>query len=396
LTVDKKTIDSQQDNFMREVLDDVKHNPGAEIVRYARRRKDILSLGMGESDVGTPDFISQAVEKALADGHTNYGPVLGRPELRQAIAKYHEDIYDVSLSEERIIVTSSGTSAIHLALTSVIDKGDEVVTVFPLWKNLLGALKLQQAIVKGVDLKVVPGGWKLDLDELFSAVSPNTRAIVINTPNNPTGWIMNEDEIRAVMEFARQRGIWVISDEVYGRMTYGKVRAPSFLDVSREDDRLFIVNSFSKNWSMTGWRLGWLIGPKEAESRIYDLVLYDNMGPPNFMQFGGIAALEGGENFIKEQKGLFQKNMDIVWDAFSGIGKIDAIKPESGFYAFFRVDGEEDCMKVTRQLIDDVALGLAPGCAFGRNFAGYIRMCFAVSDAKLSDALGRLREAMKG
>ncbi len=389
------TVQNVCDQFMRPVLEDIRHNPGADIVRYARRRPDVLSLASGETDTPTPGFITQAVGESLAAGQTFYGPVLGRHDLRQAIAGYYRDTHGIALPLERVIVTSSGTSAIHFSLISTIEKGDEVVAVFPIWKNLLGAIRLQQAKVRGVDLRPQDGGWHLDLDELFAAVTPRTRAIVLNSPNNPTGWIMPREDMAAVMDFARERGIWVISDEVYGRLTYGTERAPSFLDVALPEDRLFIVNSFSKNWAMTGWRLGWMIAPAAAESRIYDLVLYDNMGPPNFTQGGGIAALAQGEAFIAEQKARFVRNSQIVHDLLDRIGGITAIRPQSSFYAFFRAEKEPDCMAFARRLIDDYGLGLTPGCAFGRNFGGYMRLCYAVSEPRLMDALGRLERAVR-
>lgn len=382
--------------FMRPVLDDIRQNPGAEIVRYARRVPDVLSLASGETDSPTPAFITQEVEKALAQGRTFYGPILGHNELRREIAAYYQRVYNVTLPQERVIVTSSGTSAIHLSLLSTVEKGDEVVAIFPLWKNLLGAIRLQEAGVRGVDLALDADGtkWSLDLDALFAAVTPKTRAIVINSPNNPTGWVMPESQMRAVLEFARKRGIWIISDEVYGRLTYDTARAPSFLDVADPEDRLFIVNSFSKNWAMTGWRLGWLIGPAMAESRIYDLVLYDNMGPPNFTQFGAVAALQKGEPFIADQKKRFQANEILVHETLERIGGIQAARPESSFYTFFKTAREPDCMALARRLIDEYSLGLAPGCAFGRNFNGYMRMCYAVSEPLLHEALGRLEKAL--
>ncbi|MGZ9109190.1 MAG: pyridoxal phosphate-dependent aminotransferase [Micavibrio sp.] len=384
--------------FMRPVLDDIRQNPGAEIVRYARRVPDVLSLASGETDSSTPDFITQEVNAALGAGKTFYGPILGHNELRREIAAYHQRIYNVTLPQERVIVTSSGTSAIHLSLLSTVEKGDEVVAIFPLWKNLLGAIRLQEAGVRGVDLKLNADGtkWSLDLDELFAAVTPKTRAIVINTPNNPTGWVMPEAQMRIVLDFARARGLWIISDEVYGRLTYDMPRAPSFLDVATAEDRLFIVNSFSKNWAMTGWRLGWLIGPAVAEPRIYDLVLYDNMGPPNFTQFGALAALQKGEAFIADQKKRFQDNEILVHETLQRIGGIEAVRPESSFYTFFKSEREPDCMAFARRLIDEHALGLAPGCAFGRNFNGYMRMCYAVSTPRLIEALDRLEKSLTG
>jgi aspartate/methionine/tyrosine aminotransferase len=388
--------DTQGAPFMRPVLNDIRHNPGAEMVRYARRRSDIISLASGETDSPTPRFITDAVEGALRDGKTFYGPILGNPDLRQDIADSYQRLHDVTLPQERVIVTSSGTSAIHLSLLSTVEKGDEVVAVFPLWKNLLGAIRLQEATVRGVDLTLDMGSgkWVLDLDRLFAEVTPKTRAIVLNSPNNPTGWVMPLEQMRAVMEFARARGIWVIADEVYERLTYDTQCAPSFLEVAEPEDRLFIINSFSKNWAMTGWRLGWMIGPAQAEPRIYDLVLYDNMGPPNFTQYGAMAALKHGEDFVAEQKTRFRKHEQIVHDALTRIGGIEAVRPESSFYAFFKSHREPDCMSFARRLIDEHGLGLAPGCAFGRNFNGYMRLCFAVSEPRLREALGRLEQAL--
>jgi aspartate/methionine/tyrosine aminotransferase len=382
---------------MRPVLDDIKHNPGADIVRYARNHPDVLSLASGETDLPTPSFIAKAAAEALSAGKTFYSPILGHHGLRQAIVDYYRDTHDIALPLDRVIATSSGISAMRLALISTVEKGDDVVAVFPLWKNLLGAIRLQQARVQGVDLHLNNDGtaWALDLDELFAAVTPKTRAIVLNSPNNPTGWVMSKEDMKAVLDFARPRGIWVISDEVYSRLTYDETRSPSFLDVARPDDRLFVVNSFSKNWAMTGWRLGWLVSPAVAEKRIYDLVLYDNMGPPNFTQFGAIEALKNGEPFIEEQKRRFQSNAALVWQAFDRIGGISAVRPSASFYAFFKSDREQDCMAFARRLIDDHRLGLAPGCAFGQHFTGYMRLCYAVSEARLRDALGRLERAME-
>lgn len=381
---------------MRPVLDDIRHNPGADIVRHARNNPDVLSLASGETDRPTPSFITGAATAALSAGRTFYGPVLGHPELRQGIVEYYR-AHGVALAPDRVMATSSGISAMRLALISTIEKGDEVVAVFPMWKNLLGAIRIQQATVNGVDLRLNENGtaWTLDLDELFAAVTPKTRVIVLNSPNNPTGWVMSAAEMKAVMDFARPRGIWVISDEVYGRLTYDSPCAPGFLDVAGEDDRLFVVNSFSKSWAMTGWRLGWLVAPAVAEKRIYDLVLYDNMGPPNFTQFGAIEALKNGEAFIREQKRQFQSNADLVWDAFARIGGIEALRPDAGFYAFFKSEREKDSMAFARRLIDECHLGLAPGCAFGQHFDGYMRLCYAVSENRLRDALARLEKGMK-
>ena len=390
----EKNKSNEMSQYMRPVLDQIKHNPGAEIVRYGRRRPNILSLGAGEGDQPTPDFINDALAEALKAGHTFYGPILGRPELRDAIVRYYERIYNLDIGFDRIIVTTSGSSAVHIALTSIIEKGDEVVALTPLWKNLLGAVKLQQAVVREIPLsQEEAGGWRLDLDRLFAGVNDRTRAIMVNSPNNPTGWLISRQEMREIMDFARERGIWVISDEVYSRLVYDAQRAPSFLDVAGPEDRLFVINSFSKNWAMTGWRLGWLTVPEGAVDHLYDLILYDNMGAPNFLQFGGIAALEQGEEFVREFKAQCRSNRDYLTGRLQQIYRISPNVPDSTFYSFFQVAGEPDCMAMARRLIDDQALSLAPGCSFGAETKGFLRLCFAVSRPRLEDALNRLEAA---
>lgn len=379
---------------IRPVIANLSLNPGAEIVRYARRHDDILSLGQGEGDRATPDFIVKGVEKALSEGKTFYGPVLGQEALRQEIANYYAHIYNLSLPTNRIFVTSSGTTAMHLALTAILDPGDEVVAVTPIWKNLLGAVELCQSSVNEVALDNENGQWSLDLDKLFDAITKNTKALLITTPSNPTGWMMNREDMQKVMEFARARNIWIISDEVYSRVVYEEARAPSFLDVAEPDDRLFTVNSFSKSWAMTGWRLGWLTGPADAECALRDIALYDNMGAPTFTQYGGIEALRHGEDFIREQLDLWRGNRDLIMDRFANHNRIRLSKPESAFYAFFKIDGEPDCMTLAKRLIDEEKLGLAPGCAFGKIGRGYMRMSFAVSRPRLEEALDRLEKAL--
>jgi aspartate/methionine/tyrosine aminotransferase len=238
-------------------------------------------------------------------------------------------------------------------------------------------------------------GWQLDLNRLFDSVTSKTKAMLIVTPSNPTGWTMTAQDIQTVLEFARERGIWIIADEVYSRIVYDGIRSPSFLDYARPDDRLFVVNSFSKAYAMTGWRLGWLIGPANSETPVRDLALYDNMGPPTYAQYGAAAALRHGEPFIAEQVTLWKSNLDLVMDRFSTNGRINMVRPQSTFYAFFNVDGEPDCMALVKKLIDESLLSLAPGCAFGKCCAGWVRMCFAASEQRIGDALDRLEQVVK-
>lgn len=394
----KKTTDEyNKDMRFRSVLRHLTPNQGAEILRYGWRRPDILSLGQGEGSFKTPDFIAEAAFKAMQAGKTFYAPALGTPELRQEISSYYNRLMGLDLPTNRIFATSSGTTAMHLALTSILEEGDEVITVTPIWKNLLGAVELTQA--KTVQVPLTPDGmkgWHLDTDRLFDACNARTKAIMLVSPSNPTGWVMPMPQMKAVLEFARERGIWIIADEVYNRIVFEGTHAPSFLEIAEPDDLLFTVNSFSKTYAMTGWRLGWLVGPAASESVVRDIALYDNMGPPTYAQFGAIEALRHGEPFIAEQITLWKSNLDLVMDRFRENGRIRMSRPSATFYAFFQVDGEEDCMHFARRLIDEAALSLAPGCAFGKCCAGWTRMCFAVAESRLIDALDRLESVVKG
>lgn len=379
----------------RPVLHALTANPGAEMMRYAEGKRDMITLGQGEGDAPTPDFICEATMEAMKGGKTFYGQVLGKPELRKALSEYYERIYGLNIAQDRVFVTSSGSTAMHLSLASLVDKGDEVIAVTPIWKNLIGAIELTQATTRQVALDYKDDQWQLDLDKLFATVNENTKVILMVTPSNPTGWTATKDELRAVLDFARERGIWVLSDEVYGRLVYDGVRAPSFLDVAQDDDLLLVVNSFSKTWAMTGWRLGWIVGPKVAEDKIRDVALYNKLCPPTFTQYGAIAALEQGEVFLKQQIDLWRSNRDIVVSRFHSMGDVHLAYPASTFYAFFKVNGQDDCIALTKRFIDEAGVLLSPGSAFGREAKGYIRLCFAVSEKRIVEALDRIEPIIR-
>ncbi len=380
----------------RSVLSALSPNQGAEMLRYGWTKPGILSLAQGEGSVATPDFIADAAYKAMKDGKTFYAPVPGVVELRQEISNYYSTVFGLNIPTNHIFATGSGTTAMHLALTAVLDEGDEIIAVTPIWKNLLGAIELTQAVTVQVPLEYKENqGWDLDINKLFDAVTFKTKAMLIVTPSNPTGWVMNAQDVERVMDFARERGIWIISDEVYSRLSYTEKRTPSFLDYAEPEDRLFVVNSFSKSYAMTGWRLGWLVGPSYAEGPIRDLAMYDNMGPPTYAQFGAVAALRHGETFIADQVTRFKSNLDMVVDRFQKNGRIVMPKPQATFYAFFKVEGEENDLALVKRLIDEGNLSLAPGCAFGKCCEGWVRMCFAVSKEKMADALDRLEKVVK-
>ncbi len=383
-------------NYCRDAVENMKIHEWTTIAQYGRAKPGTIKLDVGEGDVPTPDFIVNAAQNAMNKGDMFYGPVLGSDELREAISSYYQRIYGHKIKSSRIFVTPSGTAAIHYSLSTLVDVGDEVVAVTPLWRNLLGAIDLQQGITKEVPLIHESGkGWKLDMDRLFNSCTEKTKVIIINSPNNPTGWIMPTEDMKTLMEYARKHDIWIVSDEVYSRVIYDTNRAPSFLDIAKEDDKLLVVNSFSKNWCMTGWRLGWITGPEKIAEKIYNVALYSAMGVSPFIQQGGIAALEQGEDFLKQMRKNSFEGREYIYERFKNIDKIISDKPEATFYSFFKIDGVDDCVSFTKELIDKKNIIFAPGYAFSKYTKGYMRLCFAVPKHKLEIAIDRLEEIIK-
>lgn len=386
----------KQDIFQPDILQ-IPDNVSTELLIYGQSKPDVISLAQGDSAFTTPFVICNAAHQAMIEGKTHYGPVLGQPALRNEISTYYKNIFQTKIDAERIFVTSSGTTSIHLALGSILKEGDEIVCITPIWRNIMGIVSLTGA--RGVEVPLeydAETGWELDIEKVFAACTERTKAILIVSPSNPTGWIMKQDDMRSIVEFTRKRGLWIVADEVYNRLAYGQKTTQSFLEITEEDDLLYSINSFSKSWAMTGWRLGWLVGPKISAPIIQNLALYENMGAPTFNQYGGIAALQQGEDFILEQKSLWHSNLDILEKRFTANDKIIFLRPKSTFYAFFKVVGEEDCVDICRRLIDEAGVSLAPGCSFGKGFEGWIRLCFAVSEEQLIEAIDRMETVIHG
>jgi len=359
---------------------------------YGRGRDGLIPLWFGEGDVPTPGFIMDAAAQAMRDGHVFYTWQRGLPELRDALAAYHQRTYGVPVDVERITVTSSGMTAIALSMQSLIDPGDEVVVASPVWPNVFASVQIMGGVVRQVPLTLGDQGqgWTLDLDRLFDACGPRTRMIFINSPCNPTGWTMGRDDMRRVMEFARARGLWVMADEVYSRLVYEGDRAPSFLDVSEPEDRLLVINSFSKNWAMTGWRLGWVVAPVGLGPIYEKMVQFNYSGVAGFIQKAGLAALEHGEPFIAETVERCRRGRDIVCSVLEGLPRVRVQRPDAAFYAFFSVEGADSSLDLAKRIIDEANVGLAPGAAFGDGGEGYLRLCFASSPEALTQAMERL------
>jgi aspartate/methionine/tyrosine aminotransferase len=351
----------------------------------------LLAFWFGEPDEVTPAYIREAAVASLAAGETFYTLNFGIPELRAAIAAYVSRLHR-PIAVEQIAVTASGMSALMLTIEALIDPGSRVVCVTPLWPNLTEIPKILGADVVRVALQFGPAGWRLDVDRLLEALIPGTRALMINSPNNPTGWTLTRDEQQAILEHCRRHGIWIVADDVYERLYYADARcAPSFLDLAEPSDRLVSTNSFSKAWLMTGWRLGWIVAPRTLMPALGKLIEYNTSCSPVFVQRAGLAAIRDGEPTVAHTLERFRAARALLVAELVSIAGVEAALPPGAMYVFFRVAGVTDSLAFCKRLVRGARLGLAPGSAFGPEGESFVRWCFASSRERLLDGVQRLR-----
>ncbi len=360
-----------------------------EVFNYGRGRAGLIPLWAGEGDLPTPAFIADAATRSLAGGETFYTYQRGIPELRAALARYHQRTYGGTFEPERFFVTGGGMQAIQIAVRMVAGTGDEVVVPTPAWPNIIAAVGLVGATPVAVPTLFGNAGWTLDLDRLFAAVTDRTTAIFINSPSNPTGWTATPEELAAIVAFATKRGLWIVTDEVYHRFYYDGPRAPSFYDVADHEARILYVNTFSKNYAMTGWRIGWLSVPPELGQTVENLIQYATSGVATFMQRAAARALDDGEDFVALQVSRAREGRRIACSGLAATGRVRMAEPAGSFYLFFAIDGEPNSRELALRLVDEARIGLAPGTAFGET-TGFMRLCFARSADQIEEATGRL------
>ena len=350
----------------------------------------LIMLGVGEGDLATPKFIADAAYRSMLGGETFYTYKRGIPELRKSLAGYHKRHWGVDIADERIAVTSAGMNAMILIMEMALNAGDNMVAVSPVWPNIFATAQIMGADVRMVALANDGRGWALDLDKLFAACDERTRVIYAASPGNPTGWVMSADEQAAVVEFCRRKRIWFIADEVYGRLIYDRPLAPSALELARPDDPVIVVNSFSKTWAMTGWRLGWMVMPLGLAPVIERLLEFNTSGGQAFLQRAAIVAIEEGEPFVAEQIDRCRAGRDLVTQRLGGMKRVKVTRTEAAFYLMFQVEGEPDSYRLATRLVDEARVGMAPGAAFGTGGEGFLRLCFAASAKRLGEAMDRL------
>ncbi|WP_339860740.1 pyridoxal phosphate-dependent aminotransferase [Thalassospira alkalitolerans] len=386
-------------NGIRDDVRDIGASLIREVAHLGMGRDNIVPLWFGEPDQPTPEFIRKAAIAALEAGDTFYQPNRGITPLRDALADYGNRLYGTSLAAGNITVTVSGLNALMIAMQSILKAGDRLVTTAPIWPNIVAMPKVLGAHVATVPLRVGNAGdigWQLDIDELITACTPDTRAILINSPNNPTGWVMPADDQKRLVEFATERGIWLIADEVYARLIYdGSEAAPSFVPYVTDDTRIMVINSFSKSWAMTGWRLGWITAPCGVGDQLEKLMEFNVSCPAGFVQQAGIAAVTQGEDFVAQSRAQYQRARAAIIERLRDMNRIHLPRADGAFYAFFRVEGVDDTLAFAKDLLLSEGIGLAPGEAFGPEGAGHIRACYAVSEGRIHKAMDGLAKFLK-
>ena len=360
------------------------------VANHGRNKDGLIPLWVGEGDLPTPKFIADAATASLARGETFYTWQRGIPELRQALADYHTRLYGRKFIMDEFFITGSGMQAMQLAVQAVAGVGDEAIVPSPAWPNMHAALSVMGAKPVEILLDFAETGWRLDLNRLENAITPKTCAISINSPGNPTGWMADRQTLQGILVLARKYGLWIIADEVYCRFTYDNNTVASFHDIANSDDQIIFVNTFSKNWAMTGWRIGWISASPELGQVFENLIQYSTSGVAPFMQHAAIAALEQGEDFLSAQLAKARKCRDIVTTALRATGKTHFAVPNGAFYLFFSITGIEDTTPIAFRLVDEANVGLAPGSAFGAGGDSYLRLCFLRDPIQLQQGVERL------
>ncbi|HKO67124.1 MAG TPA: pyridoxal phosphate-dependent aminotransferase [Burkholderiaceae bacterium] len=389
--------------MIRPTIDALPASRIREVANAGIGRSDILKFWFGEGDQVTPAFIRDAAKKALDAGETFYNHNLGLIELREALAAYANRLHAPAerIHVDRIAVTSAGVHALSLIDQALIDPGDRVVIVTPVWPNLTAMPRIMSADVVPVSLTCCDGVWSLDLQHLLDAATPNTRIVLVNSPNNPTGWTMPQRDWDQLLVHCRRHGIWLVSDDAYERIVFEPSmtingHAPSVLSQIGDDDRVISANTFSKSWTMTGWRLGWIVAPRRLIEQLGKVIEFNTSCAPPFVQLAGVAAVKDGESCVQQAVARLHASRDLLVSALAALPGIEVAPPPGAMYLFFRIAGRsDDSVALAKQLVAEAGLGLAPGSAFGPEGEGYLRWCFAASDVLLAQGASRLASFLR-
>ena len=380
---------------MRKIIEELESSPIRNIANSAIDNKDVIPLWFGETDIVTPKFISDSMKVALDEGHTFYTTNHGVPELVESISQYSSHLHNKIILENRIMITAAGMNALMIAAEAIVNPNEKIICVTPVWPNFMRCVQIMggQIIEIPLLLSERENKWQLNLEEIEKNIS-DVKGIYINSPNNPTGWMMEKKEQEKILEICRKNKKWIIADEVYERVVYDRKVAPSFLDIASEKDLLIVVNSFSKSWAMTGWRLGWITIPENTLNLFEKLNEFNIASPAAPVQHAGITAIKEGENFILNMMSKLSNARNIAINNLTSFSLVELPYPNAAFYAFFRVKGVKDSELFCKETLKQTGVGLAPGTAFGKDTNNWLRICYAKSPDLLEEAFLKLKAVL--
>jgi len=382
----------------------VPHSRIRELAELAMGMDGVYKLYFGESNVPTPDFIKRAAQKAMADGFTFYTENAGLPSLRKALARYYSELHGVELDpSSEIAVTASGVQALNVAIRCMLDPGDEGIVLTPSWPNGSAIIKMANCTPREIPYVLANGRYVIDFDALERAVTPRTRMLLYTSPSNPLGNVATEAEQERLLEFTRRHGLWLMADEVYERLYYPALTAaggpkgvpsgsaPSILKKCTREDSVVVIQSFSKAYCMTGWRLGWMAGRKDLVARASQLNEFTVSCAAGFVQKAAETALLWGEDQLRQMVCKLRENRDFCIGVLGKIKGVTIPVPDGAFYLFVKIDGVTDSFEFCKKLLLETKVGLAPGVAFGAGGEGNVRICYASDRPILEEAMARVK-----
>jgi hypothetical protein len=378
----------------------VPHSRIRELAEVAMGMDGVLKLYFGESNLPTPEYIKRAAQKAMADGYTFYTENAGLPTLRKALARYYQELHGVELDPSgEIVITASGVQALNVSIRCVLDPGEEALVLTPAWPNGASNVVMANGVAVEIPHPLVGDRYQIDFAALEAAVTPRTRMLLYTSPSNPLGWVATVDEQRQLLEFTRRHNLWLLADEVYERLNYTGPKpttpAPTILKLATRDDAVIVVQSFSKMYCMTGWRLGWLVARRDLCERATQLNEFIISHAPSFAQRAAETALLWGENALCEMLIRLKENRDFCLAALAKMPRVTVPKPDGAFYLFPKIAGVTDSFDFCKRLLVDTHVGLAPGVAFGAGGEGSVRICYAAEKQIVQEAMARLALFLK-
>lgn len=360
-----------------------------------RAGEKVLHFEIGRPDFDTPEYIKRAANQALAQGKVHYTSNFGLMELRQAIADKLQRENHVDYKASEVLVTVGLSEAVFAVLASLLDEGDELLVPDPVWLNYINVPNLLGAKAVTYSLKE-ENGYQMDLDEVRSKITSKTRGIVIVTPNNPTGGVLEEDVLKELAEIAKANDLMVIADEIYERLVYDGAKHVSIASLPGMKERTFTMNGMSKAYAMDGWRLGYVAAPEEYITVMNKFHQHNTTCAPNFVQAASIAALTQEGDEVREMVKEYQRRRDYAVQAINAIDGISCLCPKGAFYIFINCKQlGKTSTELSQYFLEQAKIALVPGDVFGPGGEGYLRMSFAASYESIVEGCARLKTAVE-